>query len=550
MLGIPLGVGIFVAIFVIVMILRSFLVICAPDEVVVIEGRSSKAPDGTARDYTVLDAGRAVRIPVIENVRRIGLMTMIVDMNIQNAFSKGNIPLSIHAIANVKICRKEGIIDNALERFLGRSQEEVRQVAKETIEGAVRGVLARLTPEQVNEERATFTNVLAHDVEDDLNQLGLTIDTLNIQSVTDSVNYLDSIGRERIAQVLRDAEIAEYDYQRKAEEEVAAARATGSVARETATANIRRAENDLRRQRAELNGRALREEERTKRAPVEARALAEVELQDILARVTQLKLQADAVLPAEANQVAARLKAEGEAAKILAQGEANAESLRLIAAAWKDAGENAEDIMILEQLDELLGLVVKQIGTVDMQELNLIDGGDGETLSKLAGAYPNMVASVFDSVGSATGISLREVLQRPSKPAKAKSVGQARSFPDPLKGKKHSRFSAMRFEESQERMSAMQEEMEEEAETTIKEMRKEQARVEAASPIPQADVNTSRQVTPVSRSVSLPPSQQQTQPEAQPRNPQPSEPKAHSTGWDDLGSKKDSNDSGKKGGWS
>lgn len=447
MIGLPVGLGILAALYIAVLALRNFLVICRPNEVVVIEGRRTTLPDGSTRDYTVLDAGRAFRIPVIENARAMDLSTMTVDMHIQNAYSRGNIPLTVHAIANVKVCRTPGVIDNALERFLGRSQEEIREVAKETIEGALRGVLARLTPEQVNEERATFVDVLANDVEGDLNQLGLTVDTLNIQSVTDSVNYLDNIGRERIADVLMQAEVAEFERQREAEEMAAQSRATGKVAQETAMANIRRAENALERDRAKLDGKALREEERTERAPVEARARAEIELQRILARVEALKLQADQVLPAEAQQVADRLKAEGTAAKFLAQGEANAESLRLISKAWIEAGDNAEDIMMLEQLDELISQVAKQIGEVEVESINLVDGGDGETLGRLAGAYPQMVAAVFDSVGAATGISLTNLMQRPIKAAKrtAKPAEGLAAFPDPLSKRSTGRFSARRF---------------------------------------------------------------------------------------------------------
>lgn len=449
MLGLPIGVALLVALFIAALLLRKFLVICRPDQIVVIEGRRTKHADGSTRDYAVIDAGRAFRIPVIENARSMDLSTMTVDMHIQNAYSRGNIPLSVHAIANVKICRKPGIIDNALERFLGRSQEEIREVAKETIEGALRGVLARLTPEQVNEERATFVNVLANDVEDDLNQLGLTIDTLNIQSVVDSVNYLDNIGRERIASVIMQAEVAEFEFQREAEEVAAEARATGKVAQETAIAAIRRAENALERDRAELDGKARREEERTERAPFEARARAEVELQELLARVEAFKLQADEVLPAEAKQVADRLQAEGRAAKFLARGEANAESLRLIAQAWNDAGENAEDIMMLEQLDELIAQVARQIGEVEVEKINLVDGGDGATLGRLAGAYPQMVASVFDSVGAATGISLTNLMQRPIKQVKRspKLAQKVDAFPDPLGKRNVGRFSATRFGE-------------------------------------------------------------------------------------------------------
>ena len=94
---------------------------------------------------------------------------------------------------------------NAIERFLGRDPREIQRVGKETLEGHLRGVLARLTPEQVNEDRLTFAETVKLDVDEDFDMLGLALDTLKIQNVADSANYLESIGRQRIAEVIRDA---------------------------------------------------------------------------------------------------------------------------------------------------------------------------------------------------------------------------------------------------------------------------------------------------------------------------------------------------------
>src|SRR5690606_32297893 len=113
------------------------------------------------------------------------------------------------AIANVKIHSDPNLLRNAIERFLGREKNEIRIVAQQTLEGALREVLAQMTPEQVNEDRLTFAENLIKSVADDLDKLGLELDTLKIQNVSDDTSYLDSLGRPRIAEVLRDAENAE-----------------------------------------------------------------------------------------------------------------------------------------------------------------------------------------------------------------------------------------------------------------------------------------------------------------------------------------------------
>ena len=139
------------------------------------------------------------------------MRTMPVPIEVINAYARGGTPLSIQAIANVKISSDPIIVRNAIERFLDRGTDEIRRVARETLEGNLRGVVATLTPEQLNEDRLEFAERIANDVSDDLAKLGLHLDTLKIQSVSDDVDYLDSIGRKQIAMILRDAEMAESD---------------------------------------------------------------------------------------------------------------------------------------------------------------------------------------------------------------------------------------------------------------------------------------------------------------------------------------------------
>ena len=74
--------------------------------------------------------------------------------------------------------------------------------------GGLRAV-ATLTPEQVNQDKEAFAGKLTEEAEHDLNRIGLVLDTLKIQNVSDDVGYLNAIGRMRSAHIRRDAAIAE-----------------------------------------------------------------------------------------------------------------------------------------------------------------------------------------------------------------------------------------------------------------------------------------------------------------------------------------------------
>src|SRR5690606_38362800 len=125
-------------------------------------------------------------------------------VKVENAFSRGGTPLEVQGIANVKIASDPPqVFNNAVERLLDLELTEVHRIAKDTLEGNLRGVLATLSPEEVNEDRLKFANELIEEADADLKRLGLQLDMLKIQNVTDRTGYLDSIGRAKNAEILR-----------------------------------------------------------------------------------------------------------------------------------------------------------------------------------------------------------------------------------------------------------------------------------------------------------------------------------------------------------
>jgi flotillin len=350
------------------------------------------------------------------------LNIMEVPIHVRGAYSKGGIPLNVEAIANVKISGDPRLIGNAIERFLGRNPEEIRRVAKETLEGHLRGVLAKLTPEEVNEDRLKFAAELSQESEDDLSKLGIQLDTLKIAHVADDVTYLDSIGREAIANVIRDAEIAESDAHRDAEQVEADALGRAKVVASNVDAELAKLTNDLRRIQAELESQVRSEEERTTAAAREARAVAEQELQKVRAELEGIRLQSDRVLPAEARKTAREFQAQGAAASIREKGKAVSEALDLLHGAWGKAGDNAVSILLIEDIEKILRAASEGVSKVKIENLSILDSGDGKALAAYVAAYPQMLSSVFDAVTRTTGIDVPKALSGNSQ----NQEGQAR----------------------------------------------------------------------------------------------------------------------------
>ena len=329
-------------------------------------------------------------------------------MQVQGAYTRVGIPLRVRAIAIVKISSNPKVMMNAVERFLGRGIDDVQQVAKETLEGNLRGVLATLTPEEVNEDRLKFAESLSQEVEHDLAKLGLHLDVLKIQHVTDDANYLASIGRGQIAQVVKEAEIAESNARNEAAKEAAAPRCaprwprprpSGSWCRSATTCagsppSWRPRPSRRGARRAGRAGGA-----RHRRAGAEGCAASS---RRCACRATW-----------SSRRRSARGRGPGgggQAAPIAENGRARAESLRLVADAWKKAGRSAQDMFLINKMEEITHIVVDSVVQIKLGPVHLIDNGDGQTLPRFAAAYPNAVATVLRSLFATTGVDMTSLL--------------------------------------------------------------------------------------------------------------------------------------------
>ncbi|MCC7538330.1 MAG: flotillin family protein [Deltaproteobacteria bacterium] len=401
------AVAVSIGLLLLVFFIRRFLYICRPSEILIFSGK--KSVDGD-RGYRVVDAGRAIRLPVLQQVDRMDMTTMPVVLKVNNAFSKGNIQMQIDAMANVKIASEPKYRGNAIERFLGRSQNEIRDVAQRTLEGALREVIATMTPESVNEDRLQFAERIVENAVPDMHKLGLQLDTLKIQHVSDDAKYLESLGRGRIAEVQRDAENAESMMARETQEAVSAARQRQEQSRAASQTLTEVKQNELRRVTAELEGQAQAAEREAEAAAQTARWEAEQELQTVRVELERQRLEADEVLRANANAEAAALIAKGDAAPALEQGLASAEVLRMLSEAWIEAGPNAREVFVIQQLDKIVETVVRSVQGVEVGRVAVLDNGDGRALPNYVSSYPQTVAAIMGSLKETLGVDVQSAL--------------------------------------------------------------------------------------------------------------------------------------------
>lgn len=416
----PLGISIMLAAFLaagfylLVIIIRNTYV-CPPSEVLIFSGRRRRlrVPSGHASDRTevgfrIVRGGRAMRIPLIEVVDRMLLTNMPIELSVTNAFSRGGIPLKVHAVANIKIPSEEPLLHNAIERFLGYPREGIMRVAKDTLEGNLRGVIAELTPEEINQQKVIFQQKLIEEADKDLQRLGLVLDNLQIQNISDDVGYLGSIGRVRTALVTKNAKIAEVK---------ASTSALVQKAKTMMGSEVAKIETDMQVVRKDTERRIV--EAKTQREAIIAEVQGQVQAQIVEAQAQlktweargeqqRRKLEADVVAPAFAQRSQAESQAKAQAATIAAQGRASAAALKSLADAYQQGGKSARDSLLVQKLLPVFDSLTGTMQALRVDRLTVLPPSvDGKAPSLAA-----TVVSANEQVRAATGVDLVNTLVR------------------------------------------------------------------------------------------------------------------------------------------
>jgi len=414
MLGIWIGIAI-IAGLVVLAFIKANLRICHPNEILVFSGKKRRLKDGTEVGYRIIKGGRGLKVPIIESVTRLPLTTIPIDLELTGALSKGIIPINIQAMANVKIAgSEEDGLSNALERFLGKNITDISQVAKENIEGSLRGALAALTPEEANTNRLEFAEKVAEEARSDLKRLGLVLDTFKIKHISDNQGYLEAIGRRKNAEVRRDARITEANAEADARLVAAEAKKKGNVAEAVADMSIVDAENELRVKKADLATVANRAEAAAKVAGDIARVAEEQKLEEQRVKMNKSKYEADVIVPARAEKEAKELRAVGDAARIAEDGRATAEAVRVLREQWEK--EDTRELFLIQQLPDILDRVTKVVAdNLRIDKITIVDSGNGHGMPSYVRGITGSIVAIFEEIKNATGLDIPEILRTKAK---------------------------------------------------------------------------------------------------------------------------------------
>ena len=424
-----------------------------PNQVLVISGRSSTVvePDGRRRrvGYRLQVGGGTFVMPLVESVQVLPLDVISVSIRCPEVLTAQGVLIAAEAYGQVKVASDERLLHRAVENFLSRGTAGIATVAQEILEGHMRAALGTMVVEEIYSHREEFAQRVRRAAQADFDRLGLELLAFALKDISDSQGYIEALGARRIAEVKRDAAIAQAETERDAAIRAAQYRKEGDVARLAAEAELARATRDFELQRAEfqaaVNAKRAEAElayelarakylEELKRQEYQARLLEKelatrVEEQEIVLREKQL--EASVKRPAEAESYRSRLEAEAEAyrkeleakgraaglrleAQVRAealreQGRAEAEAMREKALAWQQYTQAALAEMLIQRLPEMARAVAEPLAHVEKMVLV----GEGGQASKLTGQVAEVLAQLPAVVEALTGFKLKDVLKKP-----------------------------------------------------------------------------------------------------------------------------------------
>jgi flotillin len=475
---IVVAVVIALVIFTMIVVILSRYTKVGPNQVLVVSGKRHRYvdPDGTEhfRGFRIVKGGGTFVYPIVEKVDILSLELLTIDVQTPEVYTSKGVPVKVDGVAQIKVKGDDISVATAAEQFLSKSTDEIKNVATQTLEGHLRAILGTMTVEDIYQNRDAFASKVQEVAAGDMANMGLTIVSFTIRDIRDGQGYLEALGKPRIAQVKRDAQIAQAEADRDAMIRSAQATQAGqeakfvadtkiaeaqrdyqsNVAQYQAAVNQKKAEADLaydlqkfktgqlvkaeevqvniieKQKQIELQQQEILRKQRELEAMVQKPADAERYRVETLANAKKFQLEAEAAGAAAAAKAtgfanadvakatglaeaeASKARGLAEAAIIEAQGAATAEAMKLKAESFKQYNEAAVIEMIVRILPDVAGKVSEPLAKTEKMVIINNGNGPGGGASKVTGDVTQIISQLPPVIESLTGIKFEKLLEQ------------------------------------------------------------------------------------------------------------------------------------------
>lgn len=448
-----------------------------PDEALIVTGSylGSKTvhTDDSGNKIKIIRGGGTFVFPVFQQAKPLSLLSSKLEVMTPEVYTEQGVPVMADGTAIIKIGGSISEIATAAEQFLGKSKEDRENEAKEVLEGHLRSILGSMTVEEIYKNRDKFSQEVQRVASQDLAKMGLIIVSFTIKDVRDKNGYLDSLGKPRIAQVKRDADIAtaeadketrikrseaakeaqQYEIERateialaekenqlkvaeyRREQDIAKARADQAYELQTARSKQEVMEQEMqiqiieRQKQIELEEKEILRREKQYDSEVKKKADADRYAVEQTAAASKSRVMAEA--DAEKYRIEAKAKAEADKVRLdgiakadseRAQGETEADIIRLKGLAEAEAKQKLADAFdhygqaaVLDMIVRMMPEYAKQIASplANIDKITVVDtgGGEGGGANRVTSYATNLMSTLQETLKASSGIDVKEMLE-------------------------------------------------------------------------------------------------------------------------------------------
>ena len=185
---------------------------CPSDKILIVYGNV-----GAGRSAKCIHGGATFIMPIVQSYAFMDLNPINIDVPLKGALSSQNIRVDVPSSFIVGISTQPEIMQNAASRLLGRTRQDIRDLASEIIMGQMRVVIASLTIEEINADREKLIKGITGGVDVELHKVGLYLINANITDIRDASGYIAALGQEAAARAINDAMIKVAEETRRGE---------------------------------------------------------------------------------------------------------------------------------------------------------------------------------------------------------------------------------------------------------------------------------------------------------------------------------------------
>ncbi|MBB6448435.1 flotillin [Geomicrobium halophilum] len=402
--------------------------------------------DENGRSMKIIRGG-GIRLKLFQTSTPVDLNAFQIKLTTPKVYTSQGVPVVADAIATIKIADSLDGIANYAEQFLGKKQNEIEEEVSKVLGTNLRAILSKLSVEAINNDRESFSHQVQDIAQVELDNMGFKITSFGLDDLRDADEengYLENLGRPRIAEIRKKADMAESDaeketrmYQAKNDQEAQEEenQRLTSVAESRKEKDIRQAQikEETERARAKSEQAYQLEQERLNQEVKEEEMQVQyIERQRLVAleeeEQKRRKAEADANaydIKAKADAEAAKARVDGEtkaaiekeeglaqAAVIREQGRAEAEAKELMAEAMEKYGEAAIMEMFIKVLPDYAREIAAPLSQI--QDMKVIDMGGSDSnggTTKVANNVTKTMLGIQDSLKETTGMDLKAMLE-------------------------------------------------------------------------------------------------------------------------------------------